>query len=38
LRELAGTHTMLYFERGSPTDKLTQDDLRAGIAQALDRV
>jgi hypothetical protein len=26
---------MLYFERGSPTDKLSIDDLRAGINAAL---
>ncbi|HPC60944.1 MAG TPA: D-mannonate epimerase [Verrucomicrobiota bacterium] len=29
---------MLYFERGSATDKLTPDDLRAGFAQAMDRL
>ncbi len=29
---------MLYFERGSATDMLTGDDLRAGLFQALDRL
>ena len=29
---------MLYFERGSPTDRLTGDDLRTGLFQALDRL
>jgi len=29
---------MLYFERGSPGDKLSVDDLRAGLFQALDRL
>ena len=29
---------MLYYERGSATDKLTTDDLRAGLFQALDRI
>jgi nickel-dependent lactate racemase len=29
---------MLYFARGSPTDRLTVDELRAGLAQALDRL
>ena len=29
---------MLYFERGSPTDKLSIDDLRAGLNAALDKI
>ena len=29
---------MLYFDRGSATDKLTTDDLRSGLGQALDRI
>jgi nickel-dependent lactate racemase len=29
---------MLYFERGSETDRLTPDDLREGLAAALDRL
>jgi nickel-dependent lactate racemase len=29
---------MLYFERGSPTDTLTTDDLRAGLFHALDQL
>jgi nickel-dependent lactate racemase len=29
---------MLYFERGSPTDTLSIDDLRAGLGQALDKI
>jgi nickel-dependent lactate racemase len=29
---------MLYFERGSPTDKLSVEDLRAGLKQALDKL
>jgi nickel-dependent lactate racemase len=29
---------MLYFERGSPTDKLSVDDLRAGLNAALDKI
>ncbi|MGD0086809.1 MAG: D-mannonate epimerase [Verrucomicrobiota bacterium] len=29
---------MLYFERGSPEDKLSMHDLRAGLFQALDRL
>jgi hypothetical protein len=29
---------MLYFERGSPTDKLSPEDLRQGIFTALERL
>ena len=29
---------MLYFERGSPKDKLSLDDLRDGLYKALDRL
>jgi len=29
---------MLYFERGSPTDRLTSDDLRAGLFAALEKL
>ena len=29
---------MLYFERGSPIDRLTVDDLRAGLHTALDQL
>jgi nickel-dependent lactate racemase len=29
---------MLYFERGSPTEKLSLDDLRAGLNAALDKI
>jgi nickel-dependent lactate racemase len=29
---------MLYFERGAPTDRLTDDDLRAGLHAALDKL
>jgi len=29
---------MLYFERGSPNDRLTDDDLRAGLYHALDQL
>ena len=29
---------MLYFERGSPAERLTDDDLRAGLYRALDQL
>ncbi|MFT3870412.1 MAG: lactate racemase domain-containing protein [Nibricoccus sp.] len=29
---------MLYFERGSPTDKISVDDMRAALKQALDKL